>query len=95
MMRETHKSDLMAPELDPIMEILSCEDCTQMRSRYSQEFLQRFAMAFYNYEAGEWGVAKEMFSKMKGYLPAHHEEEDLVSKGEIFMRVKAGRGLRK
>lgn len=36
------------------------EDLISMRSRYSAEFFQRFSMAYRNYEAGEWMVARDM-----------------------------------
>jgi len=37
------------------------EDLVAMRSTYSTEFFQRFAVAYRNYEAGEWLVARDMF----------------------------------
>ncbi|CAE8638982.1 unnamed protein product [Polarella glacialis] len=36
-------------------------DIQLMRKRYSEEFFQRFAMAYRNYEAGEWMAARDMF----------------------------------
>jgi len=35
-------------------------DIVAMRSRYTNEFLHRYSMAFRNYEAGEWDIAKDM-----------------------------------
>jgi len=47
-------------ELDP--------DIVKMRERYTLEFFTRFHMAYLNYEAGEWEVAKKMLEVARACL---------------------------
>mmetsp|Transcript_82466 Transcript_82466/g.143112 ORF Transcript_82466/g.143112 Transcript_82466/m.143112 type:complete len:1083 (+) Transcript_82466:127-3375(+) len=51
------------------------EDLIVMRSTFSQEFFQRFTMAYRNYEAGEWMVARDMF------YPCHFAPKTCVGAG--------------
>lgn len=39
-----------------------------MRAAYTQEFFQAFERGYLNYEAGEWGVASEVFTQTRGML---------------------------
>lgn len=59
--------------------------------RYNNEFKQRFSMAFLNYEAGEWLVAKEKLEALQLLLPPPPEDEDLISRIQDIMREEKAR----
>lgn len=44
------------------------EDVRLMRKSYSDEFFQLFEKGYLNYEAGEWGVARDMFERTQHML---------------------------
>merc|ERR1711972_121307 len=46
------------------------EDIRTMRAKFTREFLCRFNMAYLNYEAGEWDVAKDMLEATRFLLGA-------------------------
>lgn len=59
--RELRKNDKWAEDFQ-IAAIFSMDkDLVAMRRRYTSDFFQRFAVAYRNYEAGEWMVARDMF----------------------------------
>jgi class 3 adenylate cyclase len=59
-LREARKNEKWADDFK-VWEAFDCdEDLIAMRSTYSTEFFQRFSMAYRNYEAGEWLVARDM-----------------------------------
>jgi len=58
--REVRKNEKWAEDHN-VAEALEVDpDLVRMRSTYSAEFFQRFSMAYRNYEAGEWMVARDM-----------------------------------
>jgi len=44
------------------------QDILTMRNKFTAEFFCRFNMAYLNYEAGEWGVAKDMLEATRFLL---------------------------
>lgn len=60
-----------------------------MRIRYTKEFRTKFGMAFANYEAGEWDVAKKMLEGIPELLPEMMEEEDLTQNLTTHKKVDA------
>mmetsp|Transcript_90346 Transcript_90346/g.255832 ORF Transcript_90346/g.255832 Transcript_90346/m.255832 type:complete len:1006 (-) Transcript_90346:28-3045(-) len=58
--REIRKSEKWADDFRVWESFATDPDLLAMRSTYSTEFFQRFAMAYRNYEAGEWMVARDM-----------------------------------
>jgi len=60
-LREVYKTAKWSEDFKVHDAFQSDEDLVLMRERYSKEFFQRFAMAYRNYEAGEWMVARDMF----------------------------------
>jgi len=58
--REMKKTRKWSDEYEAYRELLDDPDITEMRAPYTKEFYRRFAMAFRNYIAGEWVVAREM-----------------------------------
>jgi len=59
--RELRKNDKWAEDFNIGQIFAEDHDLVAMRRLYSSEFFQRFAMAYRNYEAGEWMVARDMF----------------------------------
>jgi len=59
--REIRKNDMWAEDFKVGEIFMIDEDLVAMRRLYSGEFFQRFSMAYRNYEAGEWMVARDMF----------------------------------
>mmetsp|Transcript_56682 Transcript_56682/g.132463 ORF Transcript_56682/g.132463 Transcript_56682/m.132463 type:complete len:997 (+) Transcript_56682:111-3101(+) len=59
-LREVRKSEKMAEEYHVWDAMSSNPDVRLMRQLFSEEFFQRFAMAYRNYEAGEWLAARDM-----------------------------------
>eukprot|EP00931_Biecheleriopsis_adriatica_P121079 TRINITY_DN9615_c0_g1_i1.p1 TRINITY_DN9615_c0_g1~~TRINITY_DN9615_c0_g1_i1.p1 ORF type:complete len:994 (-),score=224.48 TRINITY_DN9615_c0_g1_i1:118-3099(-) len=60
-LREVRKSGKWSEEYLVYKAMRTNPDIMMMRSTFSDEFFQRFAMAFRNYEAGEWMAARDMF----------------------------------
>jgi len=56
MEREQWKATALTAEFNASDDFEMDEDIKVMRRRYSSEFVQKFQMAFANYEAGEWEV---------------------------------------
>jgi len=50
------------------------QDIIDMRKRYTVEFLKKFDMAYRNYEAGEWAVAKDMLESTKNMIGGSDED---------------------
>lgn len=59
--RELRKQDKWADEFQVTEAFSTDEDLLSMRQLYTSEFFERFAMAYRNYEAGQWMVARDMF----------------------------------
>ncbi|CAJ1370887.1 unnamed protein product, partial [Effrenium voratum] len=59
-LREVRKGEKMAEDYRVWDAMMNNPDVRQMRSLFSEEFFQRFAMAYRNYEAGEWLAARDM-----------------------------------
>jgi hypothetical protein len=78
MEREQWKRNSLSIDFSPIEDFENDEDIKIMRKRYSSEFQTKFAMAFANYEAGEWQVAKKMLDGIPDLLPELEDEEDLT-----------------
>ena len=78
MEREQWKRNTLSADFSPIEDFENDEDIKEMRPRYSSEFHAKFAMAFANYEAGEWEVARKMLDGIPDLLPELGEEEDLT-----------------
>jgi len=57
--REVRKNEKWADDYKVWEAFDTDEDLIAMRSLYSTEFFQRFAMGYRNYEAGEWMVAHD------------------------------------
>ncbi|CAD7932347.1 unnamed protein product [Amoebophrya sp. A25] len=66
--RELKKHRKWADDYEPHRELLEDPEIMPMREAFSKEFFQRFAMAFRNYIAGEWLVAREMLQLTKTML---------------------------
>jgi len=60
-LREIRKTEKWADDFNVPEAFETDDDIVSMRSKYSQEFFQRFSMAYRNYEAGEWRAARDMF----------------------------------
>lgn len=58
--REVRKNEKWADEYNVSDTFNTDEDIVEMRATYSTEFFERFAMAYRNYEVGEWCVARDM-----------------------------------
>lgn len=58
--REVRKNEKWSEDFCVADAFTMDEDLVSMRRLYSSEFFQRFAMAYRNYEAGEWMVARDM-----------------------------------
>jgi len=58
-LREVRKNEKWAEEFTVAEGLDKDKDVSAMRSSYDGEFFLRFAMAFRNYEAGEWLVARD------------------------------------
>lgn len=67
--REARKKEYLNPEFKPTT-VLDDEDIKRMRERYlDPKFQHTFAMAFYNYVAGEWPVARQILNDLQTVLP--------------------------
>mmetsp|Transcript_34038 Transcript_34038/g.79324 ORF Transcript_34038/g.79324 Transcript_34038/m.79324 type:complete len:999 (-) Transcript_34038:24-3020(-) len=77
-LREVRKSEKMAEEYRVWDAMTSNPDIRQMRQLFSEEFFQRFAMAYRNYEAGEWLAARDMLFTCH-YQPQHDIGRRLVT----------------
>jgi len=58
--REVRKNEKWSDDYKVWEAFNTDSDLVAMRSTFSAEFFQRFAMAYRNYEAGEWMVARDM-----------------------------------
>jgi len=58
--RELRKNEKWSDDYKVWEAFTTDSDLVAMRSTFSVEFFQRFAMAYRNYEAGEWMVARDM-----------------------------------
>jgi len=58
--RESRKNEKWADDYHVWEAFGRDADLIKMRAAYSMEFFQRFSMAYRNYEAGEWMVARDM-----------------------------------
>jgi len=58
--REVRKAEQWTSDYQVREDFESDEDITVMRQPFSPEFLQRFATAYRNYEAGQWRVARDL-----------------------------------
>jgi len=59
-LREVRKNEKWSEEYLVYEAMRTNPDIQLMRSSFSDEFFQRFAMAYRNYEAGEWMAARDM-----------------------------------
>jgi len=59
-LREVRKSEMWSEDYYVWEAFCTDEDLLAMRAKFSTEFFQRFAMAYRNYEAGEWLAARDM-----------------------------------
>mmetsp|Transcript_26430 Transcript_26430/g.47679 ORF Transcript_26430/g.47679 Transcript_26430/m.47679 type:complete len:1059 (+) Transcript_26430:87-3263(+) len=59
-LREVRKSEKWAEDYEVGDVMRTNRDVNLMRMSFSDEFFQRFAMAYRNYEAGEWMAARDM-----------------------------------
>eukprot|EP00931_Biecheleriopsis_adriatica_P121080 TRINITY_DN9615_c0_g2_i1.p1 TRINITY_DN9615_c0_g2~~TRINITY_DN9615_c0_g2_i1.p1 ORF type:complete len:1000 (-),score=197.31 TRINITY_DN9615_c0_g2_i1:267-3266(-) len=59
-LREARKNEKWAEDYSVFMDMRKNPDISLMRSTFSDEFFQRFAFAYRNYEAGEWMAARDM-----------------------------------
>jgi hypothetical protein len=69
-LREARKGEKWADDYRVCEAFTTDDDLLTMRATYDPEFFIRFAMAFRNYEAGEWLVARDMF------LTCHYAPDD-------------------
>eukprot|EP00928_Gymnodinium_smaydae_P052778 TRINITY_DN36943_c0_g1_i1.p1 TRINITY_DN36943_c0_g1~~TRINITY_DN36943_c0_g1_i1.p1 ORF type:complete len:1018 (-),score=216.81 TRINITY_DN36943_c0_g1_i1:278-3331(-) len=58
--REVRKEEKWADDYNVWEAFSTDDDLISMRSTYKEDFIQRFSMAYRNYEAGEWMVARDM-----------------------------------
>ena len=58
--RQQNKDKKWGDDYEAHKELLADTDIQMMREPYTREFYQRFSMAFRNYIAGQWIVAREM-----------------------------------
>lgn len=77
-LREARKTEKWSEEFRVWDHFKHDEDIIIMREGYSKEFFQRFAMAYRNYEAGEWLAARDMLLTCH-YRPLH----DVGTRGPI------------
>merc|ERR1719335_877692 len=59
-LRETRKSSKWSEDFVPVHLFRDDPDMLSMRAMYTKQFFSRFDMAYRNYEAGQWLVAKDM-----------------------------------
>merc|ERR1712039_472875 len=59
-LREVRKNEKWAEDYNSWDAFRTDDDLQKMRARFYNEFFQRFAMAYRNYEAGEWMAARDM-----------------------------------
>lgn len=62
----TRKSDLASTSMDEFL--AGMEEAKMMQARYTEEFMQFYAMGFHNYVAGEWQVASKLFKETRGMI---------------------------
>jgi hypothetical protein len=67
-LREVQKSEKWSNEFVISDVFRKDPDIRKMRDRFEPEFNQRFDMAFRNYEAGEWAVARDMLDTTRFFL---------------------------
>jgi len=79
--REVRKNEKWAEDYTVCEACDADEDIIIMRKRYSPEFFLRFAMAYRNYEAGEWMVARDMLFTCH-YSAGKEETPDLGADDE-------------
>jgi len=58
--RERTKAERWSDDFQMHSMFITDADIMTMRNKFTSEFFCRFNMAYLNYEAGEWGVAKDM-----------------------------------
>jgi len=58
--REVRKNEKLSEEYKVWELFTTDDDLVKMRSTFAVEFFQRFSMAYRNYEAGQWFVARDM-----------------------------------
>eukprot|EP00913_Durusdinium_trenchii_P022638 g21261.t1 len=58
--RERTKAERWSDDFQMCFMLTRDADIVTMRNKFTSEFFCRFNMAYLNYEAGEWGVAKDM-----------------------------------
>lgn len=58
--RERTKAERWSDDFQMCFMLTRDADIMTMRNKFTSEFFCRFNMAYLNYEAGEWGVAKDM-----------------------------------
>jgi class 3 adenylate cyclase len=80
--REVRKNEKWAEDHGVSEAFLVDEDLVIMRRLFSSEFFQRFAMAYRNYEAGEWMVARDML------FTCHYQPTSSVGSGAACMVVE-------
>jgi len=68
--REARKNEKWSDEYQVWDDFVQDEDLVALRASYTPEFYQRFSMAYRNYEAGAWLVARDML------LTCHYDVED-------------------
>jgi len=71
---EAEKSRKLDLEVRTVTMFEQCEEISQMRRRYSTEFLQLFNMGFQNYMEGEWQVAGRLLTQTRGMLRKNIED---------------------
>ena len=70
--RELKKLKKWSDEYEAHVELLEDPEIRSMRMPFSKEFYQRFGMAFRNYVAGEWSVARQMLDITHNMLVSRH-----------------------
>merc|ERR1719428_2501833 len=74
-LRETRKMEKWADEYKVWEMFYTDVDLVKMRQKYILEFFQRFDMAYRNYEAGEWAVARDMLETTRFLLKGRGGEQ--------------------
>merc|ERR1712070_68607 len=63
---ESQKQQKWQTDISDLFE--SNDDIRIMRTRYTERFFQIYSMAYFNYIAGEWKVAKGLFEETQTML---------------------------
>merc|ERR1712050_514167 len=66
--RQRKKNERWNDEFDMHSFFEKDQDIRNMRMKFTDEFFCRFKMAYLNYEAGEWSVAKDMLENCRFML---------------------------